>query len=116
MSKLPTYLLYAVRELPGGDQQHRPLRVDEMPGYVGVDVCEDGEWVEVANCTRFSRTQGASFSGWVVRAGGNYTDPIDSKHDALRNLASMLEEALKARVVYGRRGLRLLDRYAPIDA
>ena len=52
----------------------------------------------------------------MVRAGGNYTDPIDSKHDALRNLASMREEALKARVVYGRRGLRLLDRYAPIDA
>lgn len=117
MSKLPTYLLYAVRELPGGDLQYRPLRVDETAGYVSVEVSADGDWEEVANCTRFSRTQGASFSGWVARdRRGDCTDPIDNKHDAMRNLAYMVEDVLKARIVYGRNALRLLDRYAPIDA
>jgi hypothetical protein len=117
VSKLPTYLLYAVRELPNGDQQYRSLRVDEMAGYVSIEVAQDGDWDEVANCTRFSRAQGASFSGWVVRdRRGDCTDPIDNKHDAMRNLAYMVEDVLKARVVYGRDELRLIDRYAPIDA
>lgn len=117
MSKLPTYLLYAVRGLPGGDQQYRPLRVFEWSGYVAVEVAQGGDWEEVVNCSRFSRAQGASFSGWVVRdRSGGCTDPIDLKHDAMRNLAYMLEDMLKSRIVYGRRGLRLLDRYAPIDA
>ena len=117
MSKLPTYQLYAVRELPGSAVSYRSLRVVESPGYVAVEVSQDGDWDEVAVCSRFSRAQGASFSGWVVRdRSGGCTDPIEVKHDALRNLAFMLEDVLKARVVYGRRGLRLIDRYAPIDA
>ena len=116
MSKFPSDL-YGVRTALETDSPALALRVVEWPGYIAVDVLESSEWVEVANCTRYTRTEGASFTGWVVRdRHGNHTDPIAIKHDAMRNLAHALETCLKAEVFYGRRYQRLLDRFAPIDA
>lgn len=37
----------------------------------------------VSEATRYTRRDGASFSGWIVRSGVDHTDPIPTKHAAM---------------------------------
>jgi hypothetical protein len=44
----------------------------------------------IATATRFHRTHGEGFTGWVVRQNRyNYTDPISTKSDAKKLLIEM---------------------------
>jgi hypothetical protein len=41
----------------------------------------------IAEATRYFRTEGAGFSGWIIRRGNDYsTEPIKRKPDALKEL------------------------------
>lgn len=40
----------------------------------------------IAEATRFCKSEGAAFSGWVIRTGLDYTDPIKRKREALKHL------------------------------
>jgi hypothetical protein len=59
--------------------KHRPVEV--IPGVW----YECGDYV----AERFYKSDGASFTGWIVRTkigSRNYSDPISNKRDALRLL------------------------------
>lgn len=46
----------------------------------------------IAEGTRFRRTEGASFSGWIIRRGSDYsTEPIKRKPDAIKELRGWVE-------------------------
>lgn len=46
----------------------------------------------IAEATRFYRTEGASFSGWIISCGTNYsTEPIKRKPDAIEQLHFWVE-------------------------
>jgi hypothetical protein len=49
----------------------------------------------VAEAERFYKRDGADFSGWIVRCGEHYGDPIPKKRDALRHLRWAVEERFK---------------------
>lgn len=44
------------------------------------------EVVVIAEATRFYKSEGADFSGWVVSCGLNYGDSIPNKREAMRHL------------------------------
>lgn len=46
----------------------------------------------IAEATRFRRTEGASFSGWIISRGSDYsTEPIKRKPDAIKELHGWVE-------------------------
>lgn len=46
----------------------------------------------IAEATRFRRTEGASFSGWIISRGNDYsTEPIKRKPDAVKQLRGWVE-------------------------
>ncbi|MGY5634206.1 hypothetical protein ACW7N6_38340 [Streptomyces sp. UC1A3] len=50
------------------------------------------EVVQIAEATRFFRTEGAGFSGWIITRGSDYsTEPIKRKPDALEELRGWVE-------------------------
>jgi hypothetical protein len=52
----------------------------------------DDKAIVLATATRFTRREGADFTGWVVRnahSSSDYSDPIARKADALRLLRAM---------------------------
>lgn len=40
----------------------------------------------IAEAERFYKRDGATFSGWIVRHGLDYSDPIPNKREALKHL------------------------------
>ena len=58
------------------------------PGYVLEHITEQRyEGVEiVAEATRHFKNEGAVFSGWIVRSGPSYGEPIANKREALAQL------------------------------
>lgn len=40
----------------------------------------------VGEARRFYKSEGADFSGWVVRSGLDYSDPIPNKREAMKHL------------------------------
>jgi hypothetical protein len=49
----------------------------------------------VAEAERFYKKDGANFSGWIVRGGLDYSDPIPNKSEALRQLHYVIEERFR---------------------
>jgi hypothetical protein len=49
------------------------------------------EVVVIAEATRFTKKEGADFSGWVVRCGVNYGDSIPTKRDAMKELRGWVD-------------------------
>lgn len=62
-----------------------PAATLDGPHYWGDDV------EVVAEATRFYKRDGADFSGWVVRSGLDYTDPIPNKPEAMEALRDTIE-------------------------
>lgn len=58
------------------------------PEYVLEHITEQQyEGVEViAEATRHFKNEGAAFSGWIVRSGPSYGEPIANKREALKSL------------------------------
>lgn len=118
-----TAIVYAIPLSQVSDDELRPehiryeipLRVvDTGAGEVYVEAMDnhtDGEWREIATARLFRRTEGASFSGWVVETSRSNSDVIRGKKHALRNLWAEVEERLNAHIVYGRTQARLVDVY-----
>ncbi|MFJ5951399.1 hypothetical protein [Streptomyces noursei] len=46
----------------------------------------------VAEATRFYQSQGASFSGWVIRSGPHHGDPIPNKREAMAQLRYVIDD------------------------
>lgn len=40
----------------------------------------------IAEATRFYKSEGAAFSGWVITSGRNYSDPIPTKTEAVEHI------------------------------
>ncbi|MFD5566673.1 hypothetical protein [Streptomyces cadmiisoli] len=58
------------------------------PAYVLKNILDSRyEGVEVvAEATRHFKNQGAAFSGWIVRSGHSYGEPIANKREALAQM------------------------------
>jgi hypothetical protein len=46
----------------------------------------------VSVATRYLRSEGASFRGWIVRSGSNHTDPIGAKRSAMVEMRRQVRE------------------------
>jgi len=75
---------------PYADRKPRRSRIapgvwmlDYRMGWLEV-VDDEGE--ELARADRFLQSEGASFSGWVVRQGADFSDPIGTKEAAVELL------------------------------
>lgn len=67
----------------------------KRPAYVLDHILDRSrfEYVEVvADATRFYKREGATFSGWIVRTGIYYSDPIANKRDAMKELRRTITE------------------------
>lgn len=61
----------------------------EDPAHVLENILDRSKYESVeivAEATRFYKSEGADFSGWVVRCNQNPSDPIPNKRDAMREL------------------------------
>lgn len=73
-------------------EDRKPRRSRIAPGLWQLDylmgcieaVDEGGEVLVTAD--RFTQSEGASFTGWVVRKGADFTDPIRTKKAAVEML------------------------------
>lgn len=71
---------------------------DQFPGFrvvqlhPGLYVLVNPKGMEVGEAQRFYRSQGAAFSGWVVKGMGGYSDPIPNKDEALRELRMLPDD------------------------
>lgn len=92
-----------------------PLRVvDTGAGEVYIEVMDNhvsGEWIHLAAARLFRRSEGATFSGWVVESRAGNSDPILTKRHALYQLWIETEQLLNAHLIYGRADRRLADAY-----
>lgn len=78
------------------DRRYLALRNDPR-GYVWMLESVAGPPVPcgsaiIAEAERFARADGATFSGWIVSAGHQYSEPIPRKQDALKNLEWTAQE------------------------
>jgi hypothetical protein len=67
----------------------------KKPAHVLDNILDRSKYEDVeivAEATRFYRTEGAHFSGWVVRSGLNYTEVIPNKRLAMAALADLIAD------------------------
>jgi len=71
----------------------------------------------VAEAARFTKAEGADFSGWVVRSGLDYSDPRRTRKAALEQLEMAVADYFGAAVDYLRQGPQPVeDRPTPMAA
>jgi hypothetical protein len=78
--------------IPDAQQAEDPAYVLEnilRPEYENVET--------VAEMTRHYKREGATFSGWIVRSGPEYGEPIPNKREALAQLRREVAEYFRPR-------------------
>lgn len=88
-----------LRKLAATDPKAVKLLVEPVlvTAYIGTGdpYAMDDKAIVLATATRYTRREGAGFSGWVVRnehSSSDYSDPIATKADAIAQLRTMAAE------------------------
>lgn len=74
----------------------------EDPAHVLDNILDRSKYEDVeivAEATRFYKYEGAAFSGWIVRSGVDYGEPISNKREAMQQLRRYVADYFKPKEV-----------------